>query len=326
MREAILAVAGAQGPAVAFFDVGSGKHLGTVAVPAQPHDLCFDPVHRVVWCASAYRHGAYHRHGDRATELTAIDPDSREILEVVDLSPEHAPHGLALDPVRGLLYVTVEAGPEHEGGLVVVDTATRRPLRHLATGAPGPHWVAISPDGRLGYVTNKEAPFVSIVDLDSGEIEKIAVPGSEGLELSRDGKRLYVAVPYLDNGTEPVRAAPGIRVFDAVTGAPETLLPTEHPVLPVHSTASGEVLAAELGGRLLAFSAASNEFLGSIDLKTEFPLAILSDPDGRVAFVSGAASTAVEVIDLETRTLVTTLDTKTAGAPGGHGLAYVPAG
>ncbi|WP_406629615.1 YncE family protein [Amycolatopsis sp. WGS_07] len=324
MQEAILAVAGAKGPAVAFFDVGSGKHLGTVEVPAQPHDLCFDPVHRVVWSASAYRDGAYHRHGERATELTAIDPDSREIVEVVDLSPYHAPHGLAIDPMRGLLYVTVEAGPGGEGGLVVVDTATRRPVRHLATGAPGPHWAAISPDGRRGFVTNKEAPFVSFVDLDSGEVERISVPGSEGLGISRDGKQLYVATPYLDNGTEPVRATPGVRVFDAVTGAPETLLPTERPVLPIHCTTSGEVLAAELGGRLLAFSATSNEFLGSMELKTEFPLAILSDPDGRVAFVSGAGSSAVEVIDLETRTLVTTLDTKTAGAPGGHGLAYVP--
>lgn len=55
-----------------------------------------------------------------------------------------------------------------------------------------------------------------------------------------------------------------------------------------------------------------------------FPLAILSDPDGRIAFVSGAESTAVEVIDLETRNLVTTLDTQAAGAPSGHGLAYVP--
>ncbi|MET9260571.1 YncE family protein [Amycolatopsis sp. NPDC004079] len=326
MREAILAVAGAKGPAVAFFDVGSGKHLGTVEVPAQPHDLCFDPVHRLVWCASAYRAGAYHRHGERATELTAIDPDSREIVEVVDLSPDHAPHGLAIDPMRGLLYATVEAGPGSEGGLVVVDTATRRPVRHLATGAPGPHWVAISPDGRRGFVTNKEAPFVSFVDLDSGEVERVSVPGSEGLEVSRDGKRLYVATPYLDNGTEPVRATPGVRVFDAVAGSLETILQTERPVLPIQCTTAGEVLAAEMGGRLLAFSAASNELLGSMELRTEFPLAILSDPEGRIAFVSGAASTAVEVIDLETRTLVTTLDTEAAGAPGGHGLAYVPVG
>ncbi|MGW7535756.1 YncE family protein [Amycolatopsis sp. NPDC054798] len=324
MQEAILAVAGAKGPAVAFFDVGSGKHLGTVEVPAQPHDLCYDPVHRLVWSASAYRRGAYHSHGERATELTAIDPDSREILEVVDLSPDHAPHGLAIDPVRGLLYATVEAGPGREGGLVVVDTATRRPVRHLAAGAPGPHWVTISPDGRRGFVTNKEAPFVSFVDLDSGEVERISVPGSEGLGISRDGKRLYVAAPYLENGTEPVRAAPGIRVFDAVTGSLETLIPTERPVLPIHCTTSGEVLAAELGGRLLAFSATSNEMLGSMELQTEFPLAILSDPDGRVAFVSGAGSAAVEVIDLETRTLVSTLDTEAAEAAGGHGLAYVP--
>ncbi|MFG2620861.1 hypothetical protein ACGFXC_24925 [Streptomyces sp. NPDC048507] len=161
---------------------------GTTEVLAEPHELCFDPTERLLWCTTAYRSGYHHANGGLRTELTVIDP-------------EHGPHGLALDAARGRLYVSVEGSADRPGGVVVIDTRTRRPLGRIDTDAPGPHRFAIGAAGRTGYASNKEAPFVS-----------------EGLAVSPDGSRACVAAPRFSAHGE--RPAPGIRVVDLETLRP----------------------------------------------------------------------------------------------------------
>lgn len=335
-----LAVVSQSGPTVSFFDAATDRHLSTLELPAEPHELCFDPVERVLWCTTTYHSGYYHAHTGRRTELTAVDPDTHRIVEVVDLAPEHGPHGLALDPARGRLYVSVEGSADRPGGIVVVDTRTRRPLGRIDTDAPGPHWFAIDPSGRTGCATNKEAPFVSVVDLERGTLTaKAEVPGSEGLALSADGTRAYVAAPYAAFSTATATDAPtpGIRVIDTRTATVTETLPTENVVLPVHLTSTGRLLVGEvrmapdpaspLGrhapGRLTVFCAESHRQLGQLEVGLT-PLTITSSPDGRLAYVACAVSSTVDVIDLEDLRTLTRLDIPKQGEAGAHGLAYIP--
>ncbi|MDF3293625.1 YncE family protein [Streptomyces silvisoli] len=336
----VLAVVSQSGPTVSFFDAASDRHLGTVQVLAEPHELCFDPTQRLLWCTTAYHSGYYHANSGRRTELTVIDPDSRRIVEVVDLAPEHGPHGLALDTARRRLYVSVEGLADRPGGVVVIDTQTRRLVGRIDTDAPGPHWFAIDPAGRTGYATNKEAPFVSVVDLERGTLTaKVEVPGSEGLAVSDDGTHAFVASPYGGSfsATDEDRPTTGIRVIDARTASVVDTLPTKDIVLPVHLTSTGKVLAGEvpmesdpvsrLGrhapGRLTVFSADTREQLGRIEVGL-CPLTITSSPDGRIAYVACVASSTVDIVDLETVRGLARLDIAKLGEPGAHGLAYIP--
>ncbi|MFF3766377.1 YncE family protein [Streptomyces sp. NPDC001922] len=336
----VLAVVSQSGPTVAFFDAASDRHLGSVDVPAEPHELCFDPTQRLLWCTTAYQSGYYHANSGRRTELTAIDPDTRRIVEVVDLAPEHGPHGLALDTARRRLYVSVEGSTDRSGGVVVLDTETRRPLGRIDTDAPGPHWFAIDPAGRTGFATNKEAPFVSVVDLERGTLTaKVEVPGSEGLAVSADGTHVFVAAPYAGSFSATTGEGPatGIRVVDARTASVVGTLPTEGIVMPVHLTSTGKVLAGEvrmasgpatsLGhhapGRLTVFSADTRERLGSLEVG-HLPLTITSSPDGRLAYVSCVVSSTVDIVDLDSLQGLARLDIARLGEPGAHGLAYIP--
>ncbi|MFJ9468540.1 YncE family protein [Streptomyces caniferus] len=335
----VLAVVSQSGPTVSFFDAATDRQLGTVEVLAEPHELCFDPTQRLLWCTTAYHSGYYHANSGRRTELTVIDPDTRRIVEVVDLAPEHGPHGLALDTARRRLYVSVEGSADRPGGVVVIDTATRRPLGRIDTDAPGPHWFAIDPAGRTGYATNKEAPFVSVVDLERGVLTaKAEVPGSEGLAVSADGTHVFVASPYAGSFSAAEERPPtGIRVIDARTASVVDTLPTEDIILPVHLTSTGKLLAGEvrtapdpasrLGrhapGRLTVFSADTRKQLGAVEVG-HCPLTITSSPDGRIAYVSCVASSTVDIVDLETLEGLARLDIAKRGEPGAHGLAYVP--
>ncbi|MEV4441271.1 YncE family protein [Streptomyces sp. NPDC049577] len=335
----VLAVISQSGPTVSFFDAVTDRLVDSIEVPAEPHELLFDPTRRLLWCTTAYHSGYYHANSGRRTELTAIDPDTRRIVEVVDLAPEHGPHGLALDAARHRLYVSVEGSDDRPGGVVVIDTETRRPVGRIDTDAPGPHWFAIDPAGRTGYATNKEAPFVSVVDLERGTLTaKVEVPGSEGLAVSADGRHVFAAAPYLGFSTgSGERPAAGIRVIDARTASVVGTLPTEDVVLPVHLTSTGKLLAgevrmapdpaSELGrqapGRLTVFAADTRERLGELEVGF-FPLTITSSPDGRLAYVACIVSSTVDIVDLETMRRLARLDVPKRGEPGAHGLAYIP--
>ncbi|MFI0785678.1 YncE family protein [Streptomyces lydicus] len=334
----VLAVVSQSGPTVSFFDAASDRHLGAVDIAAEPHELCFDPTQRLLWCTTTYHSGYYHANTGRRTELTVIDPDTRRIVEVVDLAPEHGPHGLALDTARRRLYVSVEGSADRPGGVVVIDTETRRPLGRIDTDAPGPHWFALDPTGRTGYATNKEAPFVSVVDLERGVLTaKVEVPGSEGLAVS--AAHVYVASPYLGSLSPGAEDSPatGIRVIDARTASVTDILPTDDVVLPVHLTSTGMLLAGEIRsepdpvsplgrpapGHLTVFSTDTRKQVGRLEVGI-FPLTVTSSPDGRLAYVACAVSSTVHVVDLETLQGLARLDIPKLGEPGAHGLAYVP--
>ncbi|MFD9904010.1 YncE family protein [Streptomyces sp. NPDC059063] len=335
----LLAVVSQSGPTVSFFDAASDRHVGTVDVTAEPHELCFDPTQRLLWCATTYHSGYYHANGGRRTELTVIDPDTRRVVEVVDIAPEHGPHGLALDTARHRLYVSVEGGVDRPGGVVVIDTRTRKPLGRIDTDAPGPHWFAIDQAGTTGYATNKEAPFVSVVDLATGTLTaKVEVPGSEGLAVSADGTHAFVAAPYGSFArAEGERPATGVRVVDARTASVTATLPTENVAFPVHLTSTGQLLVGELRmapdpesrlgrqapGRLTVFAADTHQRVGEVEVGL-FPLTITSSPDGRIAYVSCVTSSTVHIVDLATLQGLARLDIAKRGEPGAHGLAYVP--
>jgi DNA-binding beta-propeller fold protein YncE len=341
-RGDVLAVVSQSGPTVSFFDAGDDQFLGAVETAAEPHELCFDSVERLLWCTTSYHSGYYHSNSGRRTDVTVIDPDSRRIVDVVDLAPEHGPHGLAIDVARGRLYVSVEGSAERPGGVVVVDTASRRVLGRIDTEAPGPHWFVASPDGLTGYASNKEAPFLTVVDLLSGGlVDRIEVPGGEGLAVSRDGSRVYLAGPYASFGGPKPADVPGIRVIDAATRSITDVLPTDDFVVPVHLT-SGELLLAgqvRLGrspggghaepgqlqdpGLLTAFSAETHKKLGEVEVG-RCPLTITSSPDGEIGYVAGVIDSTVDVIDLKTMTRLARLDIPKLDEPGAHGLAYVP--
>ncbi|GAU69666.1 hypothetical protein SSP35_13_01370 [Streptomyces sp. NBRC 110611] len=335
-RGDLLAVVSQTGPTVTFFDATTHERLDVLTVPPQPHELCFDPDRRLLYCASTYRSGFYHANTGRSHTITVIDVDTRTIVATLDTSPDHAPHGLALDRARARLYISVEATDTEPGGVLVLDTRTHARLGRIPTMAPGPHWFAVTPDGRRGYTTNKEAPFVSVVDLDRGVCtDRIPVPGSEGLAVAPDGRHLYVAAPKADFSTSPTTPT-GVRVIDTATHGIVRILPTEGVIMPVHATTTGTLLVGELRpdtspggplgsqlpGVLTVFAPETLTPLGQVQVG-EFPLTITSSPDGRFGYVSGNLASTVTVVDLTTLQAVATLEVDRTDISGAHGLAYI---
>lgn len=346
------AVVSQSGPTVTFFDAETYAQLTRLEVASEPHELLFDPVTRLVWCSHTYHEGFYDKNAGRHHLITLISADTHEVVDTIDVSPEHGPHGFAFDAQRRLVYVSLESGPAGPGGVLVLDADSRTILRRLDSEAPGPHWYIIDAQGKRGYAANKEADFISVLDLESGKlIEKIDMPGSEGLALSPDGSTLAVAAPKANLGQ--LAAKPGVRLIDTATGKIVRTLWTNDAICPVVWAPNGLLLVGQVTtpsadnadengvinpfliadappGCLLVYSGASVasiELVGSAEVGV-FPLTMMTSPDGEVAYVSAIASSVLNIFDLSDPTApvqVQAIETPRKIKAGTHGLTYITA-
>ncbi|MEU1670357.1 YncE family protein [Streptomyces sparsogenes] len=340
-----LAVLSQSGCSLSFFDLASGRRTDRIDVLPEGHELCFDPVRRLVYASHTYRSGHYLAHDAKGTEITVVDADTHRITRILDLAPEHAPHALHLDPVSGLLYVSVEEGPRGPGGLVALDPETGQVKARHSADAPVPHWAVVRPDGRRAYTANKQTPYLSSVDLvEGGQVHRIAIAGSEGLALSPDGSLLFVATPTISVPADP-GAVYAVAVIDTASDTIVHSIPLSETPSPVHVTAAGKLLvgqwrltAGAVGfpfrdGLLSVFDTSEYRLLAELEVGLG-PINIVSTPDGETAFVSNLQSGTVSVVDLTTLRVTETLEVDRGerlpagrGIPnqGAHGLAFIPA-
>ncbi|MEC3977145.1 YncE family protein [Amycolatopsis sp. H20-H5] len=329
--EDVLAVVSQLGRAVSFHDLTTYALLANVEVKAEPHELSFDARRRLLYVSHTYDSGWYFHNGGRGHEVSVLDVDTREVVGTIDLGPAHGPHGLWLDAEADLLYVSVEADDSAPGALLVVDPESRTVLDRIDVGVHGPHWFAVTPDRTRVYTANKEAPFLSVVDVATRRMTgRIEVPGSEGIAVSLDGARVFVAGPAYT--PDNLAGETGLRVIDTATDTVVRTIRTEHRLSAVHVTAAGLVLTTEMripeggghadatDGELRVYSADAGELIGMAPIG-KAPLTLTSSPDGWVGYVANSGSATVTVVDLRS---CRTLHTIEAG-PGAHGLAYLPA-
>ncbi|MGP8298730.1 YncE family protein [Streptomyces inhibens] len=331
----LLAVVSQTGPTVTFFDAATHERLDVLEVPPQPHELCFDPDSRLLYCTNTYRSGFYRANEGRAHELTVIDVDTRTVVDILDTAPDHAPHGLALDRERARLYVSVEATDTEPGGVLIIDTRTRARLGRIPTMAPARTGSPSPPtDGTATPPTRKprsspsststaaSAPAVS----PSPAAKAWPSPPTGSTSTSRPQGRLRR--PALGTTGHPRHrhrhqrdrphaphprnrhARPCHRHRDA---ARRRTAPGHHP---------GGPLGSQLPGVLSVFAAGTLDLIGEVEVG-RFPLTITSSPDGRLGYVSGNLSSTVTVVDLTALRPIATLEVDRADISGAHGLAYI---
>ena len=145
-------------------------------------------------------------------DVAVVDAMSLAIVKRIDVGL--TPDEIVASPSGDILYLTKIVRPAGgqpgatSGELVAIDPRTqsvawRAPLR----GAP--NHIAVSPDGKLVYITIVSGPYVVIVDaVRHAVIDSVDVGfGPHDIEVSRDGKTGYVG---LIRGTD-------VTIFDTQT-------------------------------------------------------------------------------------------------------------
>ncbi|KAM0718976.1 hypothetical protein Q7P37_006048 [Cladosporium fusiforme] len=343
---ATLAVVSQSGQSLNLFDLTSGLKTGQIDdLIAEPHELCLDDRTGLLYISHTYKHGWYTSHGDFVSHISIFDCKTRAVVDTIDISPALGPHCLQIDKQRNLLYASVEGGISNDapesGGMVGIDLNTKNVTKWIPSGFKS-HWFVMTPDGERAYTCNKEAGFISVLDLvDERLVQKIDLPGGcEQPGISQNGSLAFFPSPAIGQ----TGYSPCIKVIDTKSNKISHSIPLDTGAVSVHVDARDRLLVGLFRlevdkitakpvpsyGGFACFQAegSSYERVGTVETGL-IPLTILSDRDRGRAFVSNTLQGTLSVVDLSTMSVQQTLEVDTerrqdkAMHQGAHGLAII---
>jgi len=259
--------------------------------------------------------------GGSLHELNVIDLVGQKALPTIDTRPMMGPHGITF--VDGKVWFTAE-GTKTVGRY---DPATGKFDWVMGTGQNRTHMLYVTPGGKNVYTTNVSSGTVSLLadtlikpnpgpngfgpppHRDWMQTLIHVSTGSEGFDVSPDGKELWTAAS--DDGTIAIinLATQKLNItLDAkVIGANRLKFTPDGKRVLVTSLRTGD---------LFVFDAATHQQIKQLNTG-KGAAGILVDDDGSRAFIGCTADNYVAVIDLKTLTVSGHIDVK-----GADGLAW----
>ncbi|WP_259067742.1 YncE family protein [Mucilaginibacter sp. X4EP1] len=317
---------------LAIVDPATLKVIARVPVGTDPHEVIASSDGKMAY-VSIYGGGSLH-------EIDVIDLVAKKALSPVDTKPFFGPHGLTF--VAGKLWFTAE-GSKAVGRL---DPATNTFDWAMGTGQNRTHMIYVTADGKKVYTTNVSSGTVSILTDTLIQPGNFGPPpgmspppgngppqgfrpqphkdwvqtlvsvstGSEGFDVSPDGKQLWTA--SADDGT--------IAVIDLATKkVVETIDAKVLGANRLQFTPDGKyaLISSLRNGDLVVYDVISHKQIKKINIG-HGAAGILVAPDGSRAFIGCTADNYVAVVDLKTWQVVNHIDV--GGGPDGLAWATQP--
>lgn len=290
---AVLLVLNKTDSTLAFVDPASLQVLTKIPTGNAPHEVAVSTDGRVALVAN------YGTGPEPGSTLSIIDMAGRKELKRLAL-PLLRPHGTYA--IGNHIYFTAE------GSRVVAryDVAGGAIDWISGTGANVTHMVVVTAGEKKIYTANIGSDSVSVLDLANAPraiaLTQIAVgKGPEGIDLSPDGKELWVAH----------RGDGALSVIDTATDKViQTITTGTKMANRVKFTRDGKrVLISDVpSNQVLVYDAATKQLMKKIETEAG-PEGILIVPDGKRAFVACANAGKVVVLDLETLTITGSVTT-----------------
>lgn len=238
---------------------------------------------------SNYGFGAYNT-------ITVVDLVAQKTLRAIDLGVLHGPHGL--DYTGGKLFFTAESNKV----IGSYDPAADKIDWVMGTGQDRTHMLAVWKDLRRIVTTNVSSGTVSILEKGNDWTQTVigVGRGSEGFDVSPDGKEIWVA--NAQDGT--------VSVIDVASKKVTATLEA--------NVRSANRLKFTPDGKLALVSCLASPDLTVLDAATRREVkriklgrgaaGIQMQPDGARAFVACTPDNYVAVIDLKTLELTGRID------------------
>jgi YVTN family beta-propeller protein len=273
-------------------DPATLKIVGKVPTGEAPHEVAASADGRYAFVCN------YGTDAKPGSTISMIDLAERKEFRRIDLAPLLSPHGVTQS--GGKIYFTVQGSR----AVARYDPAANKVDWLMGTGQAGTHMVVASPGGDKIYTANRQSGSVTMIrPAPSGDLPSMLQvatgPGSEGMDISPDGKELWVAhridgkLSIIDTASDKVTA-----VIDAGKGPVRVKFTPNGERVLVSDPATGDVIA---------FDQATRKEIKLLHIGGG-PSGILMEPDGKRAFVAESVANKLAIVDLRTLTVVGTVD------------------
>lgn len=256
-----------------------------------------------------------------ASTATFLDLKSGAIVATLPTGP--SPHELAISP-DGKWAVATDYGASGPGGttLTVIDIAARKVARTIDVSPEvRPHGAQFLPDNVTLAVTAERSGKVLLVDVAKGTVIGTRATGQRVghmLVASRDGKTAYVA--NITSGSLSTVDLAGAAEPRTVAVGPQTesiALAPDQRTIWMGSNTTGKVFLVDV---------VAQKVIDSIQT-AGMPYRVGFTPDGATAVVTNPERDEVRIVDVQTRTVRTTLSVAQDGGPTQpQGIAMSPKG
>jgi len=299
---ATLAVVEKKAGKVAFY-TGTGQRLTEVKVGRFPHEMVFSPDRRLLYVTD---NGLLWMtdQGEGGNTVSIIDVAARAKTGVIDLGNYRRPHGIAVLPKTGQLVVTIE----NPYGMLLIDPAGRRVLRHYGVKGEHPHMVLLGPNAETAWVSNVNSGEVAVVNLASGEVEKLIRVGRkpQGGVMTGDGRWIYLT-NNASNTISVIDVKKRRVTGDIKTGdGPARIALTPDEGTLVYNLQEGEGVG--LADALTRTERARIHLPGR-------PLSLSLSKDGRTAYLGLQDSDKIGIVSVPARKLILAMDTPSEAGP-----------
>lgn len=298
---------------LAMVDPANLKVIAKMPVGTDPHEVIASADGKTAY-VTIYGGGSLH-------ELNVIDLVAKRSLAPIDTRPFFGPHGITF--TAGKVWFTAEGSK----CVVRLDPATHTFDWAMGTGQDRTHMIYVTPDAKKVYTTNVSSGTVSILQdtlMRPGDFGpppggnpppngrqggpppgfrpqprhdwvQTIIPvsrGSEGFDVSPDGKQLWVAAA--DDGSISIIDLASKKLTDKIDA---NVLGANR----LQFTPDGKrVLVSSLrNGNLVVFDAATHKEVKKINIG-HGAAGILVDPDGSRAFIGCTPDNYVAVVNLQT--------------------------
>lgn len=286
----------------ALVDPTTFEVVASVPTGEAPHEAAAAPDGKFVYTANYGRQAA-------GNTLTVVDVSARKVARTISLGEFKRPHGIRVSHDSKTVWVTCEASQ----AVVGIDAASGRVVETYRTGQETSHMLVPSKDEQKLYVANIGSGSVTIIDRKTGQVKSLhSDAGSEGIDISPDGKFVWIAN----------RAANTISILDT---ASDTIVATvkaggETPIR-IKFTPDGQyaLVSNARSGTVSIFDAGRREEIGKIETGAAL-VGILIVPGSTRAIVANTQSNQLTLIDWKERKVVRTFRTGTEP----DGMAWVP--
>ena len=291
-------------------DPASLKVLSKVPVGEDPHEVIASADGRTAY-VSNYGGGAYNT-------LAVIDLAEQKPLPAIDLGPLRGPHGL--DFVAGKVWFTAEAAK----AIGSYDPVSKKVDWILGTGQNRTHMIVVSGDVKRIITTNVSSGTVSIIEKTAGrEGPPAGTPRGPGSPMGPPGGDWDESVVKVGNGSEGFDVSPDGKEIWVANAQDGTI-----SIIDIATKKVTDTLAANVGGanRLKFTPDGRKVFVSSLRLGTVAVLdagtrkeikrievghgaaGIVMQPDGSRAFVACTPDNYVAVIDLKSLEVIGHID------------------
>ena len=298
---------------ISIVDPATLKVVAKAPVGDDPHEVIASDDGRTAW-VSNYGFGEFH-------SLAVIDLVAGKALPSIELGPLTGPHGLTF--AEGKTWFTAEGAKV----LGRIDPATGKVDMVLGTGQDRTHMIRVSPDGKRIVTTNVSSGTVSLIDAvpvkaveppqappqpQRTEWNETVIPvgkGSEGFDISPDGREIWVANAM--GGT--------VAVIDWAAKSLVTTIPANaKQANRLKFTPDGRFALISAGPEVVVLDAHSRSVVKRIPVGSGSE-GVLIEPNGNRAFIAVSPDNTVAVLDLKTMTITGHIDA--GGEPDGMAWA-----